>query len=162
MTEHPGDDGAPAGRDLRPLLQGPEFTGVRQWPVGVRSDDIARAATQLGWRVYRLDTRGIDGKRAVIRRFVADLGLPSYTGGNWDALEESLGDLPVAGSSGVVLIWRGWRSFADAEPGAMEVATQVLDSVARQWGDTTGHGVVALVAGRKGSPGLGGGGRAAR
>jgi len=151
VVEHAGARAGRADGDLRTLLQAPESRGVRRWPAGGHSDDIARAASQLGWRVYRLDTRGIDGKRAVIRRFVADLGLPSYTGGNWDALEESLGDLPVAGSAGVVLVWRGWRSFADADPEAMAVASDVLNSVAAEWAAVTGYGVVALVSGRKGA-----------
>ncbi|MFI0431758.1 MAG: barstar family protein [Candidatus Nanopelagicales bacterium] len=159
MDQHAGDDSAHAGRssaepapDLREMLRAPASHGVQRWPSGIRSEDVARAATQLGWRVYRLDTRGIDGKRAVIRRFVADLGLPDYTGGNWDALEESLGDLPVGGSSGVVLLWRGWRSFAEAAPEAMDIATQVLTSVADQWRDQTGYGVVALMAKRRPAP----------
>ena len=73
--------GARAGRrrDLRTLLQAPESRG----PASRGHPDIARAASQLGWRVYRR-TRGHrrqSGPSSADRR--RTWGRPAFTGGNW-------------------------------------------------------------------------------
>ncbi|MBD0711417.1 MULTISPECIES: barstar family protein [unclassified Streptomyces] len=69
-----------------------------------------------------LDLTGVADKDAFMDRCVAVLALPSWFGRNWDALAESLGDLPKP----VLLIVTGWHAYARSRPGEWETAQEVF------------------------------------
>ncbi|MFM9367641.1 barstar family protein [Streptomyces sp. Da 82-17] len=65
---------------------------------------------------------GITDKAAFMERCARDLDLPNWFGRNWDALADSLSELP----RGTLLVVRGWRDYATARPEEWAVAQDVL------------------------------------
>jgi hypothetical protein len=62
---------------------------------------------------------GADTSDEGVLRVVAEgLGLPSYFGMNWDALDEALGDLPEPAAEGRVLVLRSASQLWDRNPEA--------------------------------------------
>jgi hypothetical protein len=55
-------------------------------------------------------------------RCAAALALPAWFGHNWDALAESLTDLPGR----VALVVTGWRAYAEARPAEWRTAQDVF------------------------------------
>ncbi|SER18431.1 Barstar (barnase inhibitor) [Streptomyces sp. yr375] len=84
--------------------------------------------------VLTLDLAGVADKAAFMDRCADALGLPDWFGRNWDALVDSLTDLPVPpGHEGLRIVVRNWRPYADARREEWEIAedvfSQAVDSV---------------------------------
>ena len=77
-----------------------------------------------------LDVVAIDAARDVFADIGRALEFPSWFGGNWDALEDSLSDLSWRPRQGYVLIFRGY-------PGgdAFGILADVLRSAAQYWAE---------------------------
>lgn len=103
----------------------------RDWPAGP------------GPRLARI--AGITGREALMRGFAQVFGFPSWFGGNWDALEESLTDLRP-GASGVVLSLAGVDALAREDPAAPGMLLELLSDVAAAW-SARGDLLVVLVDG---------------
>ncbi|WP_416977736.1 barstar family protein [Streptomyces sp. T028] len=79
--------------------------------------------------VLTLDLDGVMDKAALMDRCVRDLELPDWFGRNWDALADSLTDLPDGPESGPVLVVvRNWQAYAKARPEEWEIAQEVFSS----------------------------------
>ncbi|MFI1163972.1 barstar family protein [Streptomyces sp. NPDC020801] len=92
------------------------------------SEDLA------GRFVVTLDLDGVTDKAALMDRAVRDLALPGWFGRNWDALADSLGDRTVwpgaAAEQGLLVVVRGWRGYAEANPGEWRTAQDVFAEAA--------------------------------
>jgi hypothetical protein len=99
---------------------------------------LLAGARAEGWSTVLLDLTGVTGKPALMDRFARALDLPDWFGRNWDALADSLGDLPT-GERGLLLVVTGWQAYADACPEEWAVAREILDSA-------TGPGLCAVLA----------------
>ncbi|WP_051843918.1 barstar family protein [Streptomyces sp. NRRL S-813] len=112
------------------------------------SDDLA------GRLLVTLDLDGVTDKAALMDRSARALALPDWFGRNWDALADSLSDPTVwpraAARQGLLLVVRGWRAYAEANPGEWRTAQEVFAEAA----DRTPTLTVALALG--GSSALGG------
>jgi hypothetical protein len=111
--------------------------GVYQCPDPLPSDWPAGP----GPRLVRI--AGITGREALMRGFARAFGFPSWFGGNWDALEESLTDLRP-GPAGVVLSLSGVDALAAEDPAAPALLLELLSDVAAVW-RTRGDLLVVLV-----------------
>jgi hypothetical protein len=95
-----------------------------------RSDEILAAARGSALRVTRIDLAGAQDKDAILMRFAKALAFPEWFGGNWDALEDSLGDLSWIPASGHVVLIDGAE---DAMAPDREPLLAVLASTAAFW-----------------------------
>ena len=73
-----------------------------------------------------LDVVTIDAGRNPLERIAHALAFPQWFGGNWDALEDSLGDLSWRNGDGHVLVFTAY-------PEERELLVDVLRSSARYW-----------------------------
>lgn len=114
-----------------------------------RSDEPVDAleveAERLGWRCYVLDGTDVEDRSAFLESCVEAFELPEWFGKNWDALEESLGDLELDSVPGVVVLWTGWGEFAEAAPRDFAVALDVLHGAVRTWAGEGEMGGVLLL-----------------
>lgn len=85
--------------------------------------DAVRTA-RLPAVVLALD--GVGDKAAFMERCARDLDLPGWFGRNWDALADSLTDLPA----GTLLVIRGWGEYASARPDEWAIAQEVFGEAA--------------------------------
>ena len=74
----------------------------------------------------RIDLQGGDAMRAIAEA----LHFPDWFGGNWDALEDCLGDLSWRPAGGQVLVFRNWQALSSDDLG---VLIDVLRSSAESW-----------------------------
>jgi hypothetical protein len=79
-------------------------------------------------REAALDLVRIDAQDALFERLAEALDFPAWFGGNWDALEDCLGDLSWRAGGGHVLVFDGYPG--GAELGAL---LDVLRSSAQYW-----------------------------
>ncbi|MFH9549825.1 barstar family protein [Streptomyces sp. NBC_00377] len=81
--------------------------------------------------VVTLDLDGVSDKSALMDRCAEALGLPGHFGRNWDALADSLTDLPAPpGDGGLQIVVRNWRPYAEARPQEWEIAQDVFAQAA--------------------------------
>jgi hypothetical protein len=95
-----------------------------------RIDEILAATRASELHVARVGLAGASSKDAVLTRFADALSFPEWFGGNWDALEESLGDLSWIGAGGHVLLIEGARDVAEPVRGTL---VDVLSATAADW-----------------------------
>ena len=99
-------------------LQDPSRSGVYR----VASDEpVVDAVRGSRLALYDISLQG--SKKALLSRMAQALSLPTWFGGNWDALEDSLKDLP---GDGQVLLFRG-------EAPELAVLLDVLRAAAEFW-----------------------------
>jgi hypothetical protein len=87
-----------------------------------RGDAIAEAMRDAAL----IDLEGGDALRAIARA----LRFPDWFGGNWDALEDCLGDLSWRPGDAHVLVFRNWQALGGDDLG---VLIDVLRSSAEFW-----------------------------
>jgi len=73
-----------------------------------------------------LDVVLIDAARKPLEKIAGALSFPTWFGGNWDALEDSLGDLSWRSGDGHVLVFTAY-------PEERELLMDVLRSSAQYW-----------------------------
>jgi len=83
-----------------------------------------------------LDLDGVTDKAALMDRAARALRLPDWFGRNWDALADCLGDRTVwpapAAERGLLLVVRGWRGYAEADPEEWRIAQEVFAQAAER------------------------------
>lgn len=100
-------------------LQDPVRSGVYRVTRGDAIDEVMRNAAQI-------DLKDGDALRAIAQA----LSFPDWFGGNWDALEDCLGDLSWRPGNGHVLVFRNWQALSSDDLGAL---IDVLRSSAEYW-----------------------------
>lgn len=86
-----------------------------------------------GWDHTELDLTGVTGKPAFMDRCARALDLPDYFGRNWDALADSLTDLPATPAAhGRLIVVRAWQEYAQAAPQEWTIAQEVLTEAVRR------------------------------
>ena len=107
-------------------------------------DAIAGGAVPAG--VYVLTSRAkvdsvrdaVDGttiqdKLSFLAATRAALELPSYTGHNWDAFEETINELSWAPAPGYVVLYDNVANFAEAQPEQWDTALSILQAASANW-----------------------------
>jgi RNAse (barnase) inhibitor barstar len=100
-------------------LQDPVRSGVYRVTRSDAIDEVMRDAAQI-------DLKDGDALRAIAKA----LRFPDWFGGNWDALEDCLGDLSWRPGNGHVLVFRNWQALSSDDLG---VLIDVLRSSAEYW-----------------------------
>ncbi|MDH4172591.1 MAG: barstar family protein [Betaproteobacteria bacterium] len=104
-------------------------SGVYRTAQGTEVEDAVRA-TRLD--LARVDLGGADGKEALLERIALALGFPAWFGGNWDALEDCLGDLDWRAGDGHVFLFSGYEDLPADDLG---VLLDVLAASAAYWAE---------------------------
>jgi hypothetical protein len=103
--------------------------------------------------VVTLDLEGVTDKAALMDRCARALRLPDWFGRNWDALVDSLCDHTVwpegAVERGLLVVVRGWRTYAKARPEEWETAQDVFSEAVDR---TPGLGVALALGGSSQQP----------
>ncbi|MFD8913871.1 barstar family protein [Streptomyces sp. NPDC059575] len=88
------------------------------------SEDLADRFT------VTLNLAGVTDKAGLMERAAAVLDLPEWFGRNWDALLDSLCDTTVwptpAVERGLLVVVRGWHTFAEKNPREWRIASDIL------------------------------------
>ena len=100
-------------------LRDPVRSGVYRATKSDAIDEVLPDAAQI-------DLEGGDALRAIAKA----LRFPDWFGGNWDALEDCLGDLSWRPGDGHVLVFRNWQALPGDDLGAL---IDVLRSSAEFW-----------------------------
>jgi barstar (barnase inhibitor) len=100
-------------------LQDPVRSGVYRATRSDAVDEVMRNAAQIDLK---------DGN--ALRAIAQALHFPDWFGGNWDALEDCLGDLSWLPGEGHVLVLRNWQALPTDDLG---VLLDVLRSSADFW-----------------------------
>lgn len=97
-----------------------------------RSDEVVDAARGTRLDVAQADLRGARDKTTLLERLAQALGFPVWFGGNWDALEDCLGDLSWRPGEGHVLLLGGCDELP---PDDLGVLLDVLATCAALWAE---------------------------
>ena len=100
-------------------LRDPVRSGVYRATKSDAIDEVLPGAAQI-------DLKGGDALRAIAKA----LRFPDWFGGNWDALEDCLGDLSWRPGDGHVLVFRNWQALPGDDLGAL---IDLLRSSAEFW-----------------------------
>ncbi|MFF4848597.1 barstar family protein [Streptomyces sp. NPDC001194] len=112
------------------------------------------AAEEAGWTTLRVDLAGVRGKAELMRRWGAALRVPSWFGGNWDALADALIDLSwLPRAPGRLLVVTSWRSYAGARPGDWETLQEILEEAVDFWREGGAGELAVLLAEQPAHPG---------
>jgi RNAse (barnase) inhibitor barstar len=93
-------------------------------------DALDAAAGRLGLTCWVVDLAGANTKEQLLAAIAGQLQFPEWFGHNWDALNDTLGELAWEQPTGVVLTLQHCSDLAHADPDAFETALEVLDSIA--------------------------------
>lgn len=94
-------------------------------------DKIGEQAVSAGLKYIYIDLAHIADKQAFLKILAEKLGFPAHFGMNWDALKDSLTDMPP--DRGYVIALDNVNAFAQAEPGGLRIARDIFKSAAGYW-----------------------------
>ncbi len=124
-------------------------SGVYCTPESLDSLRLQAKKTNMVW--LDLPLHIVSSKPQFMALCARQLKLPSYFGGNWDALADCLRDLNWLKGSGFVLHLAGHEKFALGAPEDYETALDVLREAADFW-KAKGTAFFVLVDGAKALP----------
>ena len=102
--------------------------GVFQLAGAASQEAVVAAAASAGIAVYVLPPVG--SKAEFLESLAATLRFPGWSGRNWDAAADLLGDLSWLPNTPWVLVWVDAGRLKAADPGAYGVARGILDEAA--------------------------------
>lgn len=121
------------------------FEGTRHGVFHVAdATGIDKRAADEGWNVVVLDTSAVVDKPGFMDVVADVFDLPAWFSRNWDALDECLRALDLDDPEGLLVLWDGWASFAEADPDAFETAVEVFQDACVAWADDEVGGAVLL------------------
>ena len=106
-------------------------SGVYRVPARVAALRNAAGTAGLAWMDLPLDA--VVNKKQFFAACAKQLKLPSYFGGNWDALADCVRDFNWLSGKGYVLHLSGSEKFADAAADDYQTALDVLTQAADFW-----------------------------
>lgn len=119
--------------DLHEVFRGTGGPGLH--PVdGHTPEDLAEMAAGHGWVPVVVELTAVAGKAGLLASFAVAGQFPEYTGRNWDALQDNLGDLSWLGpADGYLIVLTGWAAFRAEAPADAAVVESILASAAAEW-----------------------------
>ncbi len=106
-------------------------SGVYRAPAQV--DVLRKAAVKAGLAWLDLPLQSVTNKKQFMAVCAKQMQLPSYFGGNWDALVDCLRDFNWLKAGGYVLHVTGQEKFAKGAPDDYETALTVFGEAAEFW-----------------------------
>lgn len=132
---------------LEQLLKDKDRAGV--YLAGPDTRLVAAAAQAAGLALWRVDIGRVHDQRGFTALLAEALAFPEWFGGNWDALEDCLGDLSWHAAPGYVLLLEHGKHFGAGHRQEFVTAVEVLDGVAQYWQEQ-GKPFWAIVSGPEG------------
>jgi hypothetical protein len=129
------------------LLRDKDRAGV--YLAGPDTRLIAEAAQAAGLALWRVDIGHVHDRQGFTGLVAKALEFPDWFGGNWDALEDCLGDLSWHPAAGYVLLLEHGKHFGAGHKQEFVTAVEVLDGVAAYWQEQ-GKPFWAIVSGPEG------------
>lgn len=95
---------------------------------------LVDAAEALDFAVHRVMLDHCEDKASVLERFAHALSFPDWTGRNWDALADVIGDLAwLDEAPGRVLVLEGAQDFRLAAQSDYDTLIAILDEASAAW-----------------------------
>lgn len=94
---------------------------------------LVEAATGLQFAVAAIDFNAAHERETALARIALALQFPAWFGGNWDALQDCLGDLSWLEGKGYLLLFDHSSAWREAEPEAFAILLDILEAAARGW-----------------------------
>ena len=113
------------------FLRDPSRAGVYRLPE--RGSWIVRASKSNGFALWRVDLAEVRDKPGLLTALSRSLGFPDWFGGNWDALQDCLGDLSWKTSPGYVVVVEHCQEIAKRAPAEFGTLLEVLGATADYW-----------------------------
>ena len=95
--------------------------------------EVRAALRHSGFDLAPVQLDGTQGRKALLAAFARSLAFPDWFGGNWDALEDCLGDLSWRKAPGRVLLIEGGPDLAAHCAEDFGVLCDILACCARSW-----------------------------
>ncbi len=119
-----------------------DFNDTSAYPVhiinspGGEIQKIQSKTTEMGYKLFKLNGRLIDSKKALFDHIAKEMMFPDYFGNNWDALEECMRDLIEAvPASGYIVLFEDAHIFCNATPDDFLTFVDIVAGVADEWID---------------------------
>lgn len=130
--------------DLHDLFGGTVGPGLHRVD-GQTSEDLAEMAAGHGWVPVVVDVTTVTDKAGLLAAVAGAGQFPEYTGRNWDALQDNLGDLSWLGpADGYLVVLTGWAAFRAEAPADAAVVESILATATDEW-STRGTPFTTLV-----------------
>jgi hypothetical protein len=113
------------------LLRDPTRSGVFRLPK--EATWVARAAKANGFAFWRVDLAKVRGKAGLLTALARALDFPAWFGGNWDALQDCLGDLSWRTAPGYVIALEHCDGLATHTRADFEMLLDVFGAAADFW-----------------------------
>jgi RNAse (barnase) inhibitor barstar len=113
------------------LLRDPARSGVYKLPE--KATWVDRTAKAVGFAFWRIDLAKVRDKSGLLTALARALDFPDWFGGNWDALEDCLGDLSWRPAPGYVVAIEHCQGFAKRARAEFETLLEVLAAAADYW-----------------------------
>jgi hypothetical protein len=113
------------------LFCDPVRSGVYRLPESAAR--VARAARANDFTHWRVDLATVRSKSELLASLARALEFPDWFGGNWDALQDCLGDLSWRPAPGYVIVLSHCGGFAAGAREDFESALEVFDATAEFW-----------------------------
>jgi hypothetical protein len=113
------------------LLRDPARAGVYRLPD--EAARVARAAKANRFTCWRIDLAKIEDKSGALTALARAMDFPDWFGGNWDALQDCLGDLSWRASPGYVVVLEHSQGLATRARADFKVLLEVFDAAAQGW-----------------------------
>jgi len=113
------------------LLRDSARSGVYRLPA--EAAWIFRAAKANGFAYWRVDMATVQDKSGLLAALARALEFPDWFGGNWDALQDCLGDLSWRTAPGYVIVLEHCQRLAKQARQDVETALEVFDTTAEFW-----------------------------
>jgi hypothetical protein len=94
-------------------------------------DKVGQTAVLCGLNYIYIDLIEVSSKQAFLQLLAEKLDFAAHFGMNWDALKDSLTDMPADG--GYVIALDNINGFARADPGGLRIAREIFKSAAGHW-----------------------------
>ena len=121
--------------EIEDLIEGRHPAGLHRLATDASPGDVAGVLGAAGWQALTVVLDDASDKTALLAGFAVAGRFPDWVGGNWDALQDALGDLSWMPAAGYAVLLDGWDGYADAHPGDADVLRAVLISAAAWWDD---------------------------
>ena len=94
--------------------------------------NVRNEAREHDWHTVTLDTSEVDERAGFISALSDALDL-SVEIPSWDMIDQHLRALELDEPNGLLILWEGWGTVADADPDCFEMALEVLQDACIAW-----------------------------
>ena len=98
----------------------------------IETKKVAGLAKKARFAFVHVDGKNVQRKEQLMNAFATALDLPGDFGHNWDALEETLGELED-GASGYLLLYDHIDGLLDKHPDQFETLLEILRDAVGSW-----------------------------